>query len=82
MSKHLPKLLVQLAEVKADFFMSEKLYEIQLTEDDFDTLLLALRYCELHHVGKNAYGKEIDYKPSFHKLLNIISMKLKQLSFF
>ena len=58
-----------------------KTYTIKITEDEVDTLLMGLRYLELHHIGENMYGKKVNYQPLFNKLLGNIYIQLKQISF-
>lgn len=58
----------------------EKIYKLELTEDQVDTLIMGLRYLELHH--PIAWEGGPDYRPQFKKLLDFIYHQAKQLSVF
>lgn len=59
-----------------------KTYDIKPTEDQIDTLLLALRYCELNHPSENLDGKKNDYATDFKNLLNSIYSHIRQTNLF
>jgi len=69
--------------------MTEPTYSFQLTEDEMDTLLMGLRYCELNHFStvkkktkKNDSVLRKDFTAGFKNLLNTIYSQIHQTSLF
>lgn len=54
----------------------EKKYYLQLTEDEIDTLLMILRFVELHHPNKDIYKKD------FSAVFNNLYRQLRQTELF
>lgn len=71
------------SELRRLFLFMQKTFTIQLTEDEVDTLIMALRYCELHHpIYDEGKRTEKNYRIDFKKLLNRIYYFIKQTSLF
>ena len=69
--------------------MVEPKFSFQLTEDEMDTLLMGVRYCELHHskavkksTKKNDTMLRKDFTAGFKNLLNTIYSQIHQTSLF
>lgn len=53
-------------------------YRLNLGQNQYDLLLMGLRYLELNHDGRGENNEKIDYKPDFRKLLTNIVEQIKK----